>query len=427
MTNQTPAAEPNAKHTTKPGLMLLSFGGPEKAEDVVPFLENVTRGRGIPRERLEQVGEHYFTLGGRSPINDQNKQIIANLEAELADRALDIPVYFGNRNWEPYVEDTLVQMTRDGITDVYVFATSAWGGYSGCGQYQEDIRRALEAVEKEGLEAPRVQRLPHFHDNPRFIAEFAAAVDRARAALPRKAQDTADLVFTAHSVPNKADDQAGPHAFGGNLYSQQVLDSSRLVQQASSFAGQPGSGAEYSWTGKLAQHEPVGGRGDGPANTGATAQAGVDLGVGTDFDVELVWQSRSGSPHTPWLEPDVCDHIEARAEKGNKRAIVLCPVGFITDHIEVMWDLDTEAKEAAEEAGIPFVRVDTPGLTQNFAAMVVDMLEGLLPSGSSFGGDAAAGNQSPADAARALVEKFGTVPNFGKTRDGAPCAPGCCS
>lgn len=394
-------------------LLVLSFGGPNKAEDVVPFLENVTRGRGIPRERLEQVGEHYFTLGGKSPINEQNLQLIANIEAELSTRGMDVPVYFGNRNWEPFVEDATIQMAKDGITHAYVFVTSAWGGYSGCSQYQEDIQRAIAACEKAGVSAPTMERLPHFHDNPAFIAEFAAGVDAARSQLSEADRENAELVFTAHSVPNVADDQAGPHSFGGNLYSQQVLDAARLVQQASSFANQPGSGASYSWTGHLAQHEPVGGRGDGPANTGENV--GVDLGPGTEYDVELVWQSRSGSPHTPWLEPDVCDHIEERAQRGNTRPIVLCPIGFITDHIEVKWDLDTEAKDAAAEAGIAFVRSATPGLSSSFAAMVVDMFA-----------DQPQPLTEAQQAAKQVAEKFGTAPNFGHTKNGNFCAPGCC-
>ena len=415
---KTPAIAPDS------ALLLLSFGGPEKAEDVVPFLENVTRGRGIPRKRLEKVGEHYFALGGRSPINDQNKQLIRNIEAELARRDIDLPVYFGNRNWEPYVEDALQQMSRDGIRHVYVFATSAWGGYSGCSQYQEDLRRAIAACEEAGLEAPKVERLPQFHRHPTFIAEFAQAVDEAREQLRAEhGEETAaqaDLVFTAHSVPTVADKAAGPHKFGGNLYSQQVLDASRLIQQASSFANTPGSGADYGWTGRLARHENVGGRGDGPAHTGETV--GVDVGAGTDLDVELVWQSRSGSPHVPWLEPDVCDHIEARAESGYKRAIVLCPVGFITDHMEVKWDLDTEARDAAAEAGIPFVRVATPGLTAGFAGMVVDLV---------VGGDAPSANlsedqQAARDLAAKVVGELATVPDFGRTFNGTPCAPGCC-
>lgn len=415
---ETPAIAPDS------GLLLLSFGGPEKAEDVVPFLENVTRGRGIPRARLEKVGEHYFALGGRSPINDQNKQLIRNIEAELAQRDIDLPVYFGNRNWEPYVEDALQQMARDGIRHVYVFATSAWGGYSGCSQYQEDLRRAIAACEEAGLEAPKVERLPQFHRHPTFIAEFARAVDAAREQLRAEHGEEvaaqADLVFTAHSVPTVADKAAGPHKFGGNLYSQQVLDASRLIQQASSFANTPGSGADYGWTGQLARHENVGGRGDGPAHTGETV--GVDVGAGTDLDVELVWQSRSGSPHVPWLEPDVCDHIEARTEAGNTRAIVLCPVGFITDHMEVKWDLDTEARDAAAKAGIPFVRVATPGLTAGFAGMVVDLVVGSDAPSANLSED----QQAARDLAAKVVGELATVPDFGRTFNGSPCAPGCC-
>ncbi|KAB1502861.1 ferrochelatase [Corynebacterium sp. 320] len=428
--------------TTAPrtALLFLSFGGPNKADEVVPFLENVTRGRGIPRERLEHVGEHYFTLGGRSPINEQNLKIIENLEQELRARDLDLPVYFGNRNWEPYVEDTLLTIARDGIEHVYVFATSAWGGYSGCGQYQEDIRRALTAVTNAGEQAPTIERLPQFHSHPAFIASFAAAVDAARTSLGDKGTD-AELIFTAHSVPNVADAAAGPHSFGGNLYSQQVLDAARLVQQASSFANQPGSFADHGWTGRLARHEPVGGRGDGPAHTGI--DAGVDCGVGTPLDVETTWQSRSGSPHVPWLEPDICDHIEARAAAGNTRGIVLCPIGFITDHIEVMWDLDTEAQEAADNAGIPFVRVATPGLTPEFAAMIVDLVEECRQPGNALLNTdststvsrlessqivrSASGIRTEAQQAAAdLVAQLGTVPDFGHTLNGRPCAPGCC-
>ena len=409
---------------SKTGLLVLSFGGPEQSEQVVPFLENVTRGRGIPRARLEKVGEHYFKLGGRSPINDQNKQLIENVAAELKNRGLDLPVYFGNRNWEPYVEDAITQAAKDGITQLYIFATSAWGGYSGCNQYQEDIARALDYCRDAGIAPPEVQRLSQFHANPTLISAFAAAVNAARESLPQDQQAEADLVFTAHSVPNVADEAAGPQAFGGNLYSQQVLDTSRLIQQASSFAGHPGSAADISWTGRISRHENVGGRGDGPAHTGVPAE--IDMGPGTKYDVELVWQSRSGSPHTPWLEPDVCDHIEARAAGGNKRPIVLCPVGFITDHIEVLWDLDTEAKETAEEAGIPFARVATPGLTAEFATMVVDLLVDAMGTSTSTPSVAPRQLTAAQRAAADLATKLSTVPDFGRTANGSPCAPGCC-
>ncbi len=418
---------PNAKRA----LLLLSFGGPNKAEEVVPFLENVTRGRGIPRERLEAVGEHYFTLGGASPINKQNLQIIENLRAEIAARGLDWPVYFGNRNWEPFVEDAMVQMARDGVEEVLVFATSAWGGYSGCAQYQEDIARGLAACEQAGVAAPEVVRLPQFHAHPALIAEFAAAVDRAREELAAEvaadagSDDGIDLVFVAHSVPLSADDAAGPAQLGGNLYSEQVLDAARLVQAASSFAGSIGAGASLGWVGK---HEVK----DGAKGEEAGAPS-----------VELVWQSRSGAPHIPWLEPDICDHIEARVEAGITRGIVLCPIGFITDHIEVVWDLDTEAKAAAAEAGVPFIRAATPGLTATFARMVVDLAESVADA--AFTAGETGNNGSVADpvqalglgapvvhdeaqaAAAALAAKLQRCPDLGATRNGVRCAPGCCS
>ena len=310
-------------------------------------------------------------------------------------------MYFGNRNWEPYVEEAFVQMARDGVEHVYVFATSAWGGYSGCRQYQEDIARGLAAIQEAseaepGLRAPRVERLPGFHNHPDFIREFAAAVDRAGLAAVKGlgapeadagVREQCDLIFTAHSVPTRADEQSGPEAWEGKLYSHQVLDAARLVQSASIFSTQ------------------------------------------RNEDVNLVWQSRSGSPHTPWLEPDVCDHIRARAAAGNTRPIVLCPIGFITDHIEVMWDLDTEAKNVADEAGIPFTRVPTPGLGSAFATMIVD----LAAECDQRRRDSAAIEPVRETAAAQLTQPglfcpaAGTcVPSLGHTFDGQPCAPGCC-
>lgn len=342
-------------------LLLLSFGGPEQEADVIPFLENVTRGRGIPRERLKDVGEHYFALGGRSPLNDLNRDMIAGIRAELQSRGSEIPVYFGNRNWHPFVEDTVQTMARDGIRSAAVFATSAWGGYSGCRQYHEDIARARRAVVDAGLTPPRLRRLSQFHDHPLFIDAFARAVDTARAMLDEA--DQADLVFTAHSIPLRADAEAGPPGLGGHLYFRQVGDSARLIRDRSSFAAEVGA-------------SPV--------------------------EAEVVWQSRSGPPSVPWLEPDICDHLRARVEQGNTRPVVLCPVGFLSDHVEVLWDLDTEARETAEDLGIDLVRAVTPGSTADFAAMVVDLVRG------------------------ASSEGLGCVPNFGSAVDGALCAPGCC-
>jgi ferrochelatase len=321
--------------TARRALLVLSFGGPEKEEDVVPFLENVTRGRGIPRERLVEVGEHYYRFGGKSPINDQNLEIIDHLRAEIAARGLDLPVYFGNRNWEPYVEDTTKQMVADGITEVIVFATSAWGGYSGDIQYREDIERALQSCRDAGITPPAMTKIRPFHDHPLFLSTFARLVDEARQSLPAGQQDDARLLFTAHSVPLSADEASSVDAT--HRYSGQVLTAAREIRALSSFAS------------------------DGDDGT----------------DVELVWQSRSGPPHIPWLEPDICDHLEATVggEDGDARPIVVVPVGFISDHMEVMWDLDNEAADTAADLGVTMVRAATPGPTHEFTELVLDLVD----------------------------------------------------
>ena len=333
-------------------LLVLSFGGPEGQEDVIPFLENVTRGRGIPRERLEEVATHYRHLGGRSPINDLNREIIANVEAELARRGRDLPVYFGNRNWAPMAEDTVRQMVADGVRNAAVFATSAWGGYSGCAQYQEDITRAREQVE----DAPTLTRLRQFYDHPLFIERFAADLRRA----VDEAAPGARVIFTAHSVPEAADEVAGPPALGGHLYSRQVREASRLVAEA----------------------------------------AGV-----AEYDV--VWQSRSGPPSVPWLEPDVVDHVTALATEQGIRDVVVVPIGFISDHVEVIWDLDTELVDEVRELGVTVTRCATPGPSPEFAEMILDLLD-----------EVETGSDRP---------RAGAVPALGRNRDGARCAIGCCA
>lgn len=318
--------------TARRALLVLSFGGPEKEEDVVPFLENVTRGRGIPRERLAEVGEHYYRFGGKSPINDQNLEIIDHLRTEIDARGLDLPVYFGNRNWEPYVEDTTKQMVADGITEVVVFATSAWGGYSGDIQYREDIERALQSCRDAGLTPPTMTKIRPFHDHPLFLSSFARLVDAARQELPADVREDARLLFTAHSVPVSADETSSSDST--HRYSGQVLTAAREVREQTSFAS------------------------DGEDGT----------------DVELVWQSRSGPPHIPWLDPDICDHLEETVGAGDRRPIVLVPIGFISDHMEVMWDLDNEAAETAAELGITMVRAATPGPTPEFTEMILDLV-----------------------------------------------------
>ena len=321
-------------------LLVLSFGGPEKEDDVVPFLENVTRGRGIPRERLAEVGEHYYRFGGKSPINDQNLEMIDNLRAEIAARGIsgeDLPVYFGNRNWEPYVEDTTKQMVADGVTDVVVLATSALGGYSGDLQYREDIQLALQSCRDAGITPPTMTKIPPFHGRDLFHAGFSRLVDEARAALPTELQDDARLLFTAHSIPVSADEASA--ADSGQSYSGQVRAAAEAIRAGTSFAAADGE----------------------------------------DPAVELVWQSRSGPPHIPWLEPDICDHLEETSgvragTDADRRGIVLCPVGFLTDHMEVMWDLDNEAADIAAELGLTMVRSGTPGLTPEFTRLVLELV-----------------------------------------------------
>ena len=331
-------------------LLVLSFGGPEANEEVVPFLENVTRGRGIPRERLEVVGKHYFHFGGKSPLNDLNREIIANVEAELTSRGSQLPVYFGNRNWHPFGTAAVDQLIADGKRNVVVFATSAWGGYSACRQYHEDIAALRDYAASKGADIT-FTKLRQFFDHPAFINSMAEAL---RAALPTGATR---VLFTAHSVPT-AHDAVGGAEGDKHLYSRQVAEAARLVAE----------------------------------------RAGVE-------DYELVWQSRSGNPATPWLEPDIVDRTRELAAEGIT-SVVACPIGFISDHMEVIWDLDTELADAARQLGIDFVRVPTVGSTPEFAAMVVDLLEELSTGATPMG--------------------LGNVTVQGCTRNGVPCAEGCC-
>jgi ferrochelatase len=315
-----PSAAP-APPGRREALLLLSFGGPEGHDDVMPFLENVTRGRGIPRERLEEVAEHYRHFGGVSPINEQNKALIAAIEQELATAGIDLPVYWGNRNWAPYVEDTWRQLAEDGIEHVYVFATSAYASFSGCRQYHEDIARARASFGG----GPTAEKLPHYYDAPGFVEANAEALAAALASLPEDLRNTARLVATAHSIPAAMAAVAGPpgHAYEAELTvaAQKVVDAAAL---------------------------------------------------GRPFD--LVWQSRSGPPSVPWLEPDVNDHLRALAEAG-ETAVVVFPVGFISDHLEVIWDLDNEAKETAAELGLAFARAATAGTHPAFIASIRDLVQ----------------------------------------------------
>jgi len=331
-------------------LLWLSFGGPEQPKDVRPFLANVTRGRGVPPERLDEVARHYLGFGGVSPINALNRSAIAAVSDALAARGIDLPVYFGNRNWHPMVEDTLAEMAAAGVRDALVFPTSAYGGYSACRQYDEDIARARASV---GADAPTLTKLRQFFDHPLFVSAFADAVRAAAAGLGEYR-----LVFTAHSVPLSADAASGPPAEGGGRYSKQIAEAARLVA--------------------------------------------ADLGV-AEYDV--VWQSRSGPPRVPWLEPDILDHLDTLHVKGCP-AVLLCPVGFVSDHLEVVWDLDTEAADKAAALGMGFARAAAPSGDPRFADLVVELVREHL--------------------ADAPVRKLSDFPTAGCTVDGAPCATLCC-
>ena len=309
-------------------VLLLSFGGPEGHDDILPFLEHVTRGRRIPRERLESVAAHYQHFGGVSPINEQNRLLRAAIEAELASRGRPLPVYWGNRNWSPYVEDVVARMAADGINRAVAFATSAYASASGCRQYHEDLARARHAT---GPTAPAIEKLPHFFSQPGFITANADALREALGRLPEGLAERAAIVATAHSIPTSMARAAGPD---GWLYEQQLQ---------------------------------------------ATARAVVDA-VDPGRPVDLVWQSRSGPPQLPWLEPDINDHLVRLAGQG-VRAVVVCPVGFVSDHVEVLWDLDNEARQTATAHGLVFERAGTAGTHPGFVAMIGDLIEERLAGG----------------------------------------------
>ena len=302
-------------------ILVVSFGGPEGMEDVMPFLENVTRGRSVPQERLEEVAHHYELFDGVSPINAQNRALIAALRTELDEHGIGLPIYFGNRNWDPFLADTLREMAADSIERALAFFTSAYSSYSGCRQYREDLFNAQQIV---GPDAPEVLRTRAFFNHPGWIE---ANADHVRAGLAEyPAGRHVHLAFTAHSIP-VAMAQAC-------RYEDQLRESARLVAEA----------------------------------------------VGTD-DYELVYQSRSGPPRVPWLEPDVLDHLEAVAARGIEN-VVISPIGFVSDHLEVLFDLDIEAKDKAAELGLNLVRTSSASTHPAFVGMIRSLIEERITSGS---------------------------------------------
>lgn len=301
-------------------ILVVSFGGPERPEDVMPFLENVTRGRNIPTERLLEVAEHYHHFGGKSPINDQNRELIAALRAELDAHGISLPIYWGNRNWTPYIADALEQMRAEGVKNALAFMTSAYSSYSGCRQYRENVAAAQAQV---GEGAPKVDKLRVFYNHPGFIE---ACVERVREAIASirsiDANGSLRLAVTAHSIPCSMAQTSN--------YELQLRETARLVAEA----------------------------------------AGL-------LDWELVYQSRSGPPTQPWLEPDILDHLRQLHSEGVHNVIV-APLGFISDHLEVLYDLDDEAQTLARELGMNMVRAGTAGTHPAFVRAVGELIEERL-------------------------------------------------
>jgi len=307
-------------------LLLVSFGGPEKSDDVLPFLEKVTGGRGVPPERLAEVAEHYERVGGRSPINDLNRALLAAIEADLADASVELPVYWGNRNWDPLLADAARQMAADGVRRAAVFVTSAYASYSGCRQYRESLYTAFGELPG----APRLDKLRHYFDHPGFVEPVVDGVLAALADLPPDVRAGAHLAFVTHSIPTSMAETSGP----------------------------PDAGGAY-----VAQHLDV----------AATVARRLADETGIERPYELVYCSRSGPPSIPWLEPDVNDHLEKLAA-GGTTAVVLVPIGFVSDHMEVVFDLDTEAAATAERVGLPMRRAATSGSDPRFVRMVRDLV-----------------------------------------------------
>jgi len=297
-------------------ILVVSFGGPESTEDVIPFLENVLRGRNVPRERLLAVAEHYYHFGGKSPINQQTRELIAAVENELAQHGPKLPVYWGNRNWHPMLAETLQQMKQDGIRHALAFVTSAYSSYSGCRQYREDIARAQNEV---GSGAPRVDKLRAFFNHPGFIEATEERLRDALREVPADARPNIQIVYIAHSIPLSMANTSD--------YVRQLEEVRKLVS--------------------------------------------ARLGVTNDA---LVYQSRSGAPGQPWLEPDILAYLRDVKARGQASAVVLAPISFISDHMEVLYDLDIEAKQLCDSLALPMARAKTVGVHPSFIAMIRELI-----------------------------------------------------
>ena len=304
-------------------ILVTSFGGPERPDDVMPFLENVLRGKNVPRERMLEVAEHYYHFAGKSPINDQNRQLIAALEKELVQHGPRLPVYWGNRNWHPMLTDTLRQMKADGVSRALAFVTSAYSSYSSCRQYREDIARAQEVV---GEDAPVVDKIRAFHNHPGFVEAVVDRLRQALAKIPEDRREAAQLIYTAHSIPLAMAQ--------GCDYEKQLEETGRLVAE--------------------------------------------ELG---HKEWRLVYQSRSGPASQPWLEPDILDCLrEIKAREGSSD-VVIAPIGFVSDHMEILFDLDTQARELCAELGLHMVRAETVGTHPRFIRMIRELIRERMDQG----------------------------------------------
>ena len=300
-------------------LIVVSFGGPEGMNDVIPFLENVLRGRNVPRERMLAVAKHYELFGGVSPINAQNRKLIAALEGAFAERGPQLPIYFGNRNWHPLLADTLRQMQSDGIKRALAFVTSAYSSYASCRQYLENIADARAVV---GPEAPEVEKIRAFYNHPEFIGANVEQIKTALAVFPAETRDIVHLVFTAHSIPQTMAENCD--------YRRQIEETAGLIAQELASGNDP---RPYS----------------------------------------VAYQSRSGPPAQTWLEPDICDHLRVLKAAGVDD-VVIAPIGFVSDHMEVLYDLDHEAKELSQQLGMNMSRAATAGSHPSFVNMIRELV-----------------------------------------------------
>jgi len=320
-------------------LLVVSFGGPEGIDDVMPFLENVMRGRNVPRERLVGVAKHYELFGGVSPINGENRKLIAALNQELEAKGPHLPIYFGNRNWHPMLADTLREMRDDGVQNALAFVTSAYSSYSSCRQYLEDIERARASV---GPDAPCVQKLRAFYNHPGFIEANIANVRAALDQIPEERRSKTQIAFTAHSIPESMARNCD--------YEMQLRETSQLIAEAVGFKNS-----------------------------------------------QLVFQSRSGSPSQPWLGHDVCDHLR-ELQAGGARDVVVAPIGFVSDHMEIIYDLDTEARALCQELGLNMIRAATAGAHPAFVEMIRELIMERIDPASprrSLGTDGPRGDHCP--------------------------------